>query len=138
MIAIATRNVIRKDAAMSLYTLFLATVININKELPVKAGLTLEECKTAAMQALAAESNYAKCRPTQPEKPVVFVKLPSGMIVQVGRKNGGYQLPPGHTTTDQAFVTTVLGKVSSGVHSSVHGPARMSASPKTAPPITTD
>ncbi|NBB09832.1 hypothetical protein [Pseudomonas sp. SLFW] len=123
---------------MSLYTLYLATVININKELPVKAGLTLEECRAAALQALGAESNYAKCRPTQPEKPVVFVKLPSGLIVEVERKNGGYQLPPGHTATDQAFVTTVLGKVSSSVHSAPHGPARMTTGPTTTPHIATD
>ncbi len=123
---------------MSLYVLLLATVITVNKELPVKAGLTLEECKAAAMQALAAESNFAKCRPTQPEKPVVFVKLPSGLIVQVERKSGGYQLPLGYTTTDQAFVASALGKVSSGVHSSVHGTARMVTSPKAITHIAAD
>lgn len=55
---------------MSLYTLMLATVINVNKELPVQSKLTLDECVNAAMQSLQKNSNYAKCRPTQPQKPV--------------------------------------------------------------------
>lgn len=123
---------------MSLYTLLLATVINVNKELPVQAGLTLDECAAAAMQALQQSSNYAKCRPTQPEQPVVFIKLPSGMIIQVERTNGGYVLPPGHSTADQAFVSTVLGARSSGVHSGVHGPARATKHSKPAPAVATD
>ena len=109
---------------MSLYTLMLATVINVNKELPVQGGLTLEECKAAAMEALLRDSNYAKCRPTQPEKPLIFVKLSTGVVVEVERQNGGYMLPPGYSVDDEAFVATVLGKRSSGVHSQPHGPDR--------------
>ncbi|MGY2373145.1 hypothetical protein ACW9IB_01300 [Pseudomonas sp. SDO524_S393] len=110
---------------MSPYTLLLATVLNVNKELPVQAGLTLEACTAAAMQALQEHSNYAKCRPAQPEKPIVFLKLPSGTIVRMKREHGGYFLAPGHSVADQDFVATALGKPSSGVHSRVHGPEKM-------------
>ncbi|WP_447649186.1 hypothetical protein [Pseudomonas abietaniphila] len=110
---------------MSLYTLMLATVVNINKELPVQSGMTLSECRAAALQALLEETNYAKCRPTQPENPVVFVKLPTGMIVEVKREFGGYRLPPGHSIADQEFFATVLGRPSSGVHTGAHGPDRL-------------
>jgi hypothetical protein len=117
---------------MSLYTLMLATVINVNKELPVQAGLTLDDCVAAAMQALQKNSNYAKCRPTQPEKPVVLIKLPGGLIVQVERKDGGYALPAGHTVADHELVAIALGRPSSGVHSGAHGPDRMLKADETA------
>lgn len=109
---------------MSFYTLFIATVINVNKELPVQSGLTLDECKAAATQALLKESNYARCRPAQPEMPVVYVKLPSGMILQVERQHGGYKLPTGHSADDEAFAALALGTPSSGVHGRVHGAER--------------
>jgi hypothetical protein len=110
---------------MSLYTLMLATVINVNKELPVQSGLTLDACINAAMQALQQNSNYAKCRPTQPQKPVVLIKLPSGLIAQVERKDGGYALPAGYSVADHALVATALGRPSSGVHNGIHGPAKI-------------
>jgi hypothetical protein len=109
---------------MSLYTLMLATVVNFNKELPVKGGLSLSECRAAALEALLENANYARCRPTQPESPVVFVKLPTGMVVEVQRQFGGYRLPPGHSIADEEFFATVLGRPSSGAHTRVHGPAR--------------
>lgn len=109
---------------MSLYTLFIATVINVNKELPVQGGLSLDECMAAATEALFKESNYASCRPPQPEKPIVFLKLPTGVILQVERRHGGYRLPPGYSSKDEAFAAVVFGKPSSGVHSGVHGPNR--------------
>jgi hypothetical protein len=112
---------------MSVYTLFIATVINVNKELPVQSGLTLDECKAAATQALLKESNYARCRPAQPEMPIVYVKLPSGMILQVERQHGGYRLPTGHSAGDKAFVALTLGTPSSGVHGKVHGAQRPTA-----------
>lgn len=106
---------------MSLYTLFIATVINANKELSVQSGLTLDECKAAATQALLKDSNYARCRPTQPEKPIVFVKLPSGVILELHRQHGGYRLPEGYSPQDEAFTAALLGEPSSGVRSRVHG-----------------
>jgi hypothetical protein len=123
---------------MSLYTLMLATVINVNKELPVQSGLTLDACVNAAMQALRKDSNYAKCRPTQPLKPVVLLKLQSGIIVQVERKAGGYALPAGHSAADHALVATALGRPSSGLHSGVHGPARVSKDHESARTVATD
>lgn len=113
---------------MSLYTLFIATVINVNKELPVQSGLTLDECSAAATQALLKEANYARCRPAQPEMPIVYVKLPSGMILQVERQHGGYKLPAGHSADDRAFAALALGTRSSGVHGKVHGAERSTSS----------
>jgi hypothetical protein len=113
---------------MSFYTLFIATVINVNKELPVKGGLTLDECRAAATQALLKESNYARCRPAQPEMPVVYVKLPSGLILEVQRQHGGYRLPTGHSPQDEAFAALALGTPSSGVHGKTHGADRPSHS----------
>jgi len=109
---------------MALYTLFIATVINFNKEMPVQSGLSLEECKSAAAEALIKESNFARCRPTQPEKPIVFLKLPTGVIVQVERQHGGYRLPAGYSAQDEAFAATALGRPSSGVHAGKHGADR--------------
>ncbi|MDH0746046.1 hypothetical protein N5D61_06785 [Pseudomonas sp. GD03842] len=105
---------------MSLYTLLLATVVNVNKELPVQGSLTLDDCTKAAMEALTQQYNYAKCRPTQPERPVVFVKLPSGVITEVERQPGGYKLSGEYTAADDAFVATALGRPSSLVHSRTH------------------
>lgn len=120
---------------MALYTLMLATVINVNKELPVQSDLTLDACVSAAMQALQKDSNYAKCRPPQPQKPIVLIKLPSGLIVQVERKGGGYALPAGHSAADQALVAKALGRPSSGVHSGIHGPARLLKNEQHAPTV---
>jgi hypothetical protein len=109
---------------MVLYTLFLATVVNVNKELPVQSGLTLDECKAAATEALLKDSNFARCRPAQPEMPVVLLKLPTGVIVQVERQHGGYRLPSGYSIQDEAFAALALGKPSSGVHTGRHGADR--------------
>jgi hypothetical protein len=106
---------------MSLYTLMLATVVTVNKELPVQSGLTLEECTVAAMHALQAGSNFARCRPPQPEAPVILIRLPSGVVVQMERGAGGYRLPAGYSQIDEAFVATALGKPSSNIHSRPHG-----------------
>lgn len=112
---------------MSLYTLFIATVINVNKELPVQSGMSLAQCSAAATQALLNGSNYARCRPSQPEKPVVYLKLPTGAIVKIERAQGGYRLPAGYSSEDEAFAIKVLGRPSSGVHTGVHGPDRTAA-----------
>lgn len=118
---------------MSLYTLFIATAINVNKELLVQGGLTLDECKAAATQALLKDSNYARCRPTQPDKPIVFVKLPSGVILELHREHGGYRLPEGYTQQDKAFTAALLGAPSSGVRSRARGAEHSDAhdAPKT-------
>ena len=109
---------------MSLYTLFIATVINVNREVPVQSGLTLAQCSEAATQALLKETNYARCRPIQPEKPIVYLKLPTGVVVQIEREPGGYRLPSGYSSEDEGFVIKALGRPSSGVHTGVHGPDR--------------
>lgn len=117
-----------ESSDMSLYTLFIATALNVNKELSVQSGLTLDECKAAATQALIKDgSNYARCRPTQPEQPIVLVKLPSGVILELQRQHGGYRLPEGYTPQDEAFVAVLLGAPSSGVQSRAHGAKRSNA-----------
>ncbi|MEZ1318816.1 hypothetical protein QIW53_22590 [Pseudomonas fluorescens] len=102
-------------------------MINVNKELPVQSGLTLDECKTAAAEALADQNNFARCLPAPPAKPYVLVKLPSGLIVEAVRKHGGYTLGPEYSPEDRNFLATALGKPSSGVHGKVHGPAKQAA-----------
>lgn len=101
---------------MPLYTLFLATIVNVNKPQPVQAGLTLDECVGAAQEALRGDSNFANCRPAQPEKPVIFVKVPSGQIVQVERQNNVYVLPASFSAVDREFVTLAVGRLSSSGH----------------------
>lgn len=84
--------------------------------------------KAAALEQLIERNNYARCSPVQPEKPVVFVKLPSGVVVQVEREMGGYRLAGGHSIQDNAFFTKVVGERSTGVPNNVHGSAKINYS----------
>ena len=113
---------------MPIYTLMLATVVAVNKELPVKSGLSQEQCRVEAMEALK-QVNFARCQPVQPDKPFLLLKLPSGVVVEVERHTGGYRLPPAYSAQDHAFVARALGRPSSGLHSKAHGADRPVASP---------
>jgi hypothetical protein len=46
--------------------------------------------------------------------PIVYVKLPFGMILQVERQHGGYKHPTGGSAGDKAFAALALGTLSSG------------------------
>ncbi|UFH51227.1 hypothetical protein [Pseudomonas sp. KNUC1026] len=121
---------------MDIYTLFLSTALNLHKELPVRAGLTLNECRTAAFAALQDNANFARCRPAEPLVGPVFIRLSNGRTFETIRSPGGkgYDLPSDLMADDLAQVYGQLGKPSSGVHSDAHvnGPAKVELTAATA------